>query len=229
MKAHFTIEISNFKSIEVLPNNWTTEDYKAIMQTLNFGDVSKIAAADLKEMCYLCLADEAPEVAATVVLTHVFNERLNRNQIDQLSHEIQAENMWEEYADLSMHEEFFNVGQLLFNAYNGKFPHPQAVTFNVNIKTNQKNIQALLNTFSEIEIIRILTQAMPPNTLLKRLFGTELEGGVFDEAKNIIWQYKKLNDNNDTLSLEIISSSYFFQDLKFVDNFEAELELEEAD
>ena len=43
-------------------------------------------------------------------------------QIDNLSNEILEEKLWEEYADLSLHEEFFAVHQLLYDAFEGTAP-----------------------------------------------------------------------------------------------------------
>ncbi len=227
MKADFKVEITSFKTIEVLPNSWKNEDYLAIMDLLNYGDTSKILPADLKEMCFMCLADEAPEFSANVVLTYIFEDRLTSGQIDQLSHEMQTENMWEEYAELSMHEEFFNVGQLLYMAYNGKFPKPEAAQFSVKITMTSIANYTVFEKNTEENLIRILVQGMPENTLLKRLFNDELESGDFPEAKNILWQVKKDEADGTAINFTIVSSLYFFHDLKFTNNFEGTLLLEE--
>ncbi len=226
MKANLKIELKSFKTIEVLPNSWTNDDYRTIMSLLDFGDTASVQPSELKEMCFMCLADEAPEKSASVLLDYIFNDRLNSGQKDNLSFEMQSENMWEEYAELSMHEEFFNIGQLLYQAYNGKFPHPEAAQFSINIAASNGDSLDAFDERIEENLLRILVQGMPENTLLKRLFTSELENGDFDEAKNIIWQYTKEEGSGNSLDFEIISSLYFFHDLKFANDFEGTLEIE---
>ena len=80
-----------------------------------------------------------------IILKYIFDERLNDGQIDNLSNEIRDEKIWEEYADLSLHEEFFNVTQLLYETYNGKFPFPEAVKFEFKVSTNKAVDFAILN------------------------------------------------------------------------------------
>ena len=67
---------------------------------------------------------------------------------------------------------------------------------------------------------------MPENTLINRLYDEQLENGSFDEAKHIIWQLKKESNSSNNLVFSIISSPYWFKDLKYVDAFEAQLNLD---
>lgn len=222
MKTKFNVEVLKFSTIQELPGAWTNEDYKALLDVMEFGDTSEIQESDLKEMAMMSITDNEPDEAAKIILKYIFKDRLNDGQKDNLSHEMIDEKIWEEYADLSMHEEFFNAGQFLYKAYNGKFPSPDAVQFQVKVTGKNAHDLELFDKNTETPLLRLLVKGMPDNTLINRLFKDKIEGEDFDEAKDIIWQLKKLKNDSTTITFEIISSNYWFHDLKFVESFEGE-------
>lgn len=227
MKLRYTIEPIKFQTIEELPHAWNDADYKKLLDTAEYGDTSDLSSQELKEMCLLSISDNEPDEAAKLILAYVFGERLNQGQIDNLSHEMETEKVWEEYAELSMHEEFFNATQLLYKAYNGKFPHPEAVRFRMKVTSKEKMGMEIFEKDTEAGLVRLLVQGMAENTLINRLFDDELKGGDFKDAKDIIWQYTKESAEDNSRIFEIISSTYWFNDLKFAETFEAMLETEE--
>lgn len=222
MKTSFKIELLTFSNINHLPEAWSQNDYRQLLELMDYGDTATILPDDLKEMCLLSITDYQPEEAASIVLEYVFKDRLNSGQIQNLSHEMQEEKMWEEYADISMHEEFFNIGQLLYEAYNGKFPHPEAITFKVCIDSEKENdLQCFDSNEIENTLLQLLIQGLPENTLINRLFKDELENGNLEQAKDIIWQFKMLEGRGNSIEFEIISSAYWLQDMKYVETFDA--------
>lgn len=227
MKLQYTLEPIKFQVIEELPHAWKDDDYRELLESAEYGDTSELSSQELKEMCLLSISDNEPDEAAKLILAYVFGNRLNQGQIDNLSHEMETEKVWEEYAELSMHEDFFNATQLLYKAYNGKFPHPEAIRFKIEVTSKEKTGIEIFEEDTEAALIRLLVQGMPENTLIKRLFDDELKGGDFKDAKDIIWQYTQEAGDNDSLIFEIISSTYWFQDLKYAESFEASLETKE--
>lgn len=227
MKTSFTVEILKFTSIQVLPNSWNNQNYIDLLNLMEFGDTSEIAPNELKEMCLMSLTDNEPEDAAKLVMEYVFENRLTKGQIDNLSNEMLDEKIWEEYADLSMHEEFFNVNQLLYEAFNGKFPQPEAVSFKAKITTTDKDGFSVFNTFPEASLLRLLVSGMPENTLIFRLFEEQVAGDSFTDAKDIIWQLKIDTLDDKERIVEVISSSYWFHDLKYITSFEGETHADE--
>lgn len=223
MKINFKVKPDHVKTIEVLPNSWNTEDYKNLLEIMDYGDASELSEKELEEMCLLSLSDNEPNEAAEIVLKYLFKEQLNEGQVHNLSHEMLEEHPWEEYADLSMHETFFNAGQLLYKAYNGKFPHPTAIHFEVTFEVKSNIMLDIFKEDTETQIVRILAQGMPENTLLKRLFKDELEEGDFNETKDIIWQLKKLSETDTSITYDVLSSKRWFEDFKYVEDFEATL------
>ncbi|WP_027392456.1 hypothetical protein [Aquimarina latercula] len=226
MKTLFEVELLKFEYLKELPNFWTFKNYRELLTLLEYGDTSDISAEDLKEMCLLSLTDNEPEEAARIVLEYVFKERLTSGQLDNLSHEIVDEKLWEEYSDLSMHEDFFNVTQLLYEAFNGKFPHPEAVKFQIKITTKDEEDLWVFKKNGESALIRLLTQGMPKNTLINRLYNYQIRSNEFNEARDIVWQYIQIETNNNSVTFEILSSAYWFKDLKYLTSFEAEMHSE---
>ncbi|TFG75992.1 MAG: hypothetical protein E4H26_05235 [Flavobacteriales bacterium] len=226
MKLNFTIAPVKFAIITVLPNSWQNEDYLKLLELMEYGDTTDLTDAEVKEICLLSLADSEPEAAAKIVLAYLFGSRLKSGQIENLSHEMIDEKMWEEYAELSLHELFFNATQLLYEAFNGTFPHPEAAGFKVKISPKEKMAQSVFDKNTEIALIRLLVQGMPQNTLINRLFEDQMQEGAFEDAKDIIWQYKMELEDDGSMVFEIISSLYWFHDFKYADTYTAALNIE---
>ena len=221
MKKMFTVKPTGFKTITELPHSWSEQDYKNLLELMEFDGIAELTSQELREMCLMSLTDNEPEDAAKIVLEYVFSDKLNKGQIDNLSNELLEEKLWEEYADLSMHENLFKVHQLLYDAFEGTFPHPEAVSFSVNITAKDKGLD-VFHTYPEAPLLRLLVAGMPPNNLIYRLFDEQVKGEQFPEAKDIIWQLKKEQGQEGELLFTIISSSYWFKDFKYVETYDAE-------
>ena len=228
MTSLFLVEKLKFNAIQELPNSWSNQNYLDLLDLMDYGDTSELESEELKEMCLMSLTDNDPEDAAKILLEYVFKGRLTKGQIDNLSNEMLDEKIWEEYADLSMHEEFFNVNQLLYEAYNGKFPHPEAVRFQVKITAINNEEFSILEKFPEAALLRLLVSGMPENTLIFRLFEEQITGGKFSDAKDIIWQIKIDFVNEKERVVEVISSSYWFHDFKYITKFEGDTHADET-
>tara|TARA_R110000868_G_scaffold213832_1_gene463975 strand:- start:7293 stop:7979 length:687 start_codon:yes stop_codon:yes gene_type:complete len=225
MKHLFTINPTSFKVVHELPNAWSNAHYLKLLELMDYGDTTGLDPKEVREMCLLSISDNEPEEAAKIILEYIFQDRLNSGQIDNISNEMVEEKIWEEYAELSMHEEFFNVTQILYDAYNGKFPHPEAVVMQIEFTAKNPKSIAVFESDIEANLIRLITSGMPENTLIKRLFDDQLNGEDFPDAKDIIWQYKKTATEGDKLVYEIISSTYWFHDFKYIEEYEAELKV----
>ena len=224
MKLDCTVDVWDFKTIQRMDGFWTPQKYIDLLNLMDYSDTAAVAVEELEEMCLLALSDNRPEESAELVLSYVFGDALRIGQVKALADDIIDEKLWVEYADISKHEQFFNCGQLLYEAYGGTFPKPEAVSFKVRITSKATEIKAVGNDNIETDLIRLLAQGMPENALINRLFEKQLIEGNFAEAKDIIWH---LSQSQIGLSKEfkIISSGYWFDDLKFTDSFRAVLQL----
>ena len=219
--SSFKVDILSFETINELPNSWEKSDYLALLNNIDYDNPEEIKDAELKEMCLMALTDFEPAEAAKIVLDYVVNERLTEGQIENLSHEILTEKLWEEYPELSLHPDFFRATQLLYQAYNGKFPRAEAVQFQIRI-TSENGDLSIFETNPEAPILRLLAVGMSDRSLIHRLFSDQLEGSEFQEAKHILWQLNPISKDEKSLTFEIVSSSYWLDDIKFADSYEAE-------
>ena len=219
----FSVERLTFQHLSALPNAWQPADYLALLTKLDYENPEAIAPAELREMTQLALTDLEPAAAAEVVLGHLVGDELTPGQLDQLAHQLPEEKLWEENPRLDLHPHFFSATQLLYDAFNGKFPHPQAVEFQVKITATDPADLAVFEPEPAVPLVRVLAAGLPERALLHRLFSEQLAGGEFAEAASILWQAKQVEKTDNSLTFDIVSSSYWLEDIKFADTYEATL------
>ncbi|MFD2786798.1 hypothetical protein [Hymenobacter rubripertinctus] len=224
----FTVERLTFDSLSELPNSWQPADYKALLAKTGYDNPDEIAPDELKTMAHMGLTDLEPTEAAQLVLEYLFGEELTEGQIENLAHQMLTEKLWEENPELSQHEGFFKATQLLYTAYNGKFPRAEAVQFQVKLTAADPASLAVFDTQPEAPLLRLLAQGMPENTLLKRLFSEQLDGASFPSAPHIIWQLTPSQRTADSLVFDVVSSAYWLDDFKYADTYEATTQAEEV-
>ena len=217
----FTVERLSFETLTELPNSWQPADYQNILRKTGYDNPEELAPGELKTMCLMGLTDLEPTEAAQVVLEHLFADQLTEGQIENLAHQMLTEKLWEENPELDQHEGFFKATQLLYAAYNGKFPRTEAVQFQVRLTTTDAAALAVFDEAPEAPLLRLLAQGMPDNTLLKRLFHEQLAGAAFPEAPAIIWQLTPSDRTEKSVVFELVSSAYWLDDFKYADTYEA--------
>ena len=218
---NFTVERLSFQHLAELPTAWQNADYLALLIKMEYDNPAAIAPAELKEMCQMSLTDLEPAAAAQLVLEYLFADQLAPGQLEQLAHQMQTEKLWEENPKLELHEGFFNATQLLFEAYNGKFPHPQAVQFQVKVTAAEATGLAVFDHDPAAPLLRLLGTGMSDRALLHRLFGDQLAGPTFAEAPFILWQLTPIEKTAASITFDVIGSDYWLEDFKYADTYEA--------
>ena len=191
MKYH--IIINAVKLVESLNDAWNTTDYLQLLNAFGFEDTNNLKPEEIEEMLFMAISDFEPEEAATIVLKYKLSEFLNDNQIDQISNDMLIDKISEEYADISLHHQLFNINQLLHKAYNGKFPKAKATIVDFEIQPNE-------NITKEI-VLKAFNATLTRSNVIKRLFANAIAGNEsFDEAESIIWDLKSTGANSYTLT-----------------------------
>lgn len=181
---NYHIIINDVKTVEQLENAWTNEDYRALLAELGFEDTKDFGTMELWELLLMALSDLEPNEAASLVLKYRMSDALNENQIDQLSHEMQLDKISEEYPNIALHNELFNVNQLLFKAYNGTFPNAKATIIEFKMTPKQDHGEAL----TKEHIVKAFDKTLYKGSVIKRLFSSHIAGEeAFEEAEDIIW------------------------------------------
>lgn len=191
MKYH--IIINAVKLVESLNDAWNASDYLQLLNAFGFEDTANLKPEEIEEMLFMAISDFEPEEAATIVLKYKLSEFLNDNQIDQISNDMLIDKISEEYADISLHHQLFNINQLLHKAYNGKFPKAKATIVDFEIQPNE-------NITKEI-VLKAFNATLTRSNVIKRLFANAIAGNEsFDEAESIIWDLKSTGANSYTLT-----------------------------
>lgn len=70
----------------------------------------------------MAITDFEPKEAAAIVLENKLSEELIKGQVEQISNDMLLDKISEEYPEINLHSRLFHFNQLLFKAFNGKFP-----------------------------------------------------------------------------------------------------------
>lgn len=178
----YTLKINTIKSVDELEGSWTNADFVALLTKFDYADADKLKQNELKDFLFMAISDFEPDEAATIVLDYKLSEVLTEGQIDNLSHEMTREKVSENYSDISIHKILFDINQLLYKAYNGKFPKAIAnvIDFEIQAETDEEITKAI--------VLQSFAIGLSDRNLIIRLFKEQLEGKVaFPEAEGILW------------------------------------------
>lgn len=208
-----SIQVLDVKKITELPGAWTMDDYRHILELCDYPDIDKLSEAELPEMCLMALSEFEPEDAAEKLLNYRLNHLLTDGQIHQLCHEMQEDQVAEEYPNILAHHQLFNVNQLLNKAFKNRFPGGKAISAELQLNLPESY------SFKQIDpdhdfLVRMLAQCLPSHNVINRLYDEQLVNGEFiTDAEGIIWVVQTLLQNERALHLRLFSSFYWLDDL----------------
>lgn len=221
MQTGFDVKITAFKNISRIEGAWSDEDYKALLVMMGFEDgLDGLEGAELEEMCFMSLSDFEPNEAARFVLTYLFPDDFSEGKLDQLSHDMPEERLWEEFSDSQHHHKFFNAYSILQRAFNGTFTAPTGVQFVVQVTAKKPEEFSVFGEEPNAAMVRLLAGAMDDRTILHRLYSDQISGDTFAEADGILWQMERTSKTDLEAQYSITSSAFWFSSLEEVDSFE---------
>src|SRR5690606_13802831 len=195
---NYHIVINSVKNVEEFKDAWTSTDYIELLDRFGFPGADNSKPEELEELLFMAISDFEGHEAAAILLDYKLSEHLNPNQIDQMSHDMLLDKISEEYRDISLHHQLFNINQLLHRAYNGTFPNAKATVVTFEITPNEDITKAIA--------LQALSQTLADNNVIKRLFPDQLKGNeAFDEAEAIVWKLTSKGEN----SYELVTSEYW--------------------
>jgi hypothetical protein len=215
----FTIRLKKIRTIEKIEGFWKKEDYINLLELFDYSDTQSLHETELLDMLSMAISDFEPEDASEILLTYKLKSVLKEGQIKNLSHEMLEDKVAEEYPNILLHYPLFNINQLLYEAYNGKFPKTLASVLDIELNFAQK-----VNITKEI-VLRTLSDLLSEKSLLKRLFNEQLDSeNELKDVEGIIWELKTTGEN----TYQLISSDYWLNKEDFEkDEFSGELKEEE--
>jgi hypothetical protein len=218
----YSIKIYKIATVNTLPDYWTIDDYKKLLDKFGFADAESTDLKELQELLFMAIADYETNEAAAIVLDYKLSTHLNEGQIDQLSHEMLLDRISEEYPEIGLHKDLFSINQLLYKAYNGKFLNTEATIVDFEITP----ISNADKTITKEIILKCFAQNLTKSNIANRLFGNQiLAKEEFKEANDVIWELYK-NDKQ----YKITTSDYWMGKNEFLsDDFEADIEFFDQD
>jgi hypothetical protein len=215
LTPRYEVRVIRFDVLEQLDGAWVNDDFLALLDAMEYGDTATISSDELRDMCVLSLQDLEPRAAAALILRHKLGNLLSDGEIRNMSNEMLDEKLWEEHADMTLHEALFNIGSLLYLAFPLTCPEPDAVRVKLAVSAvNAPARAALSGTLSESFVVRLLGDGMDRNAVLHRRFGEQLVGSAFPEADKVIWTVCSQSAGEHAVEVEVVSSGYWLDALR---------------
>ena len=204
----YAIKIHKISTVDEIPDAWNVEDFKVLLTRFDFANNEVNNLKELRELLFMAIADKDPSEAAKIVLDYRLSDHLNEGQIDSLSYEMLVDKISEEYPKIFLHKELFNVNQLLYKAFNGKFPNTKATIVDFEI-TPFLHADKIIT--KEI-VLKCFAKNLDTHNLIIRLFGKQLNAEeAFAEANDIIWDL-----HYTERGYRFITSEYFMSKDEFL-------------
>ncbi|MEQ8472345.1 MAG: hypothetical protein RIC35_14225 [Marinoscillum sp.] len=219
-KTKFSVSVQSVKKIYELPESWSAEECKQLLQFADFENVDSLDTSELKDYAIMLLQDQEPAEAAETVLTYKFGSTLKTGQIQNLAHEMMDEKLWEEYQDISLHKELYNTSVLMKEAFPKKFPETNALKCTLSVGVANDPMKQTLLQADKAFVARMLAHGMDDHALINRLFDTQVSGDKFPEAESIIWDYQWTSIEG-AMVLTVHSSHYWLHYLDEVGDYES--------
>jgi hypothetical protein len=220
----YKISIEKVSNVDEIREYWTKEDYIQLLKKFDFPDAEDSDPENLRELLFMAISDFEPSEAAKLVLEYKLGEQLSEGQIEQISNDMLIDTVCEEYPEMELQSTLFHVNQLLFKAFNGKFPSSSATIIHCSITPAN---EAAVSNLSEKSVLRLLNDGLSDRNIIKRLFEEQMNGDAeFPEAKNIIWNLEVSENNHFKITT---SGNLIKKEEVIASEWEKEIEEDDSD
>jgi hypothetical protein len=216
---NYQIKIKNVNTVDQIEGYWTEKDIVELLGKFGFPDVSDTDKESLNDLLSMAITDYEPKEAAAIVLEYKLADHLNDGQIQQISNEMLIDKVCEEYPEIGLHAILYHVNQLLFKAYNGKFPNAKATIVECTITPLEGEADKEL---SKENVLKLFSKGLSDSNIINRLFDPQMhENADFPEAEDILWDLS----TTDKINYIMNTSENWLKKEDFIDwEFESSLE-----
>ena len=217
---NYQTRIKRIDTVNEVEGYWSDDDLIQLLDRFNYPDGATAEKKNLPELLEMAISDYEPSEAGEIVLLYKFSEELNEGQIQQIAHNMLIDKVCEEYPEIQMQGRLFHVNQLLFKAYNGKFPNAKASVVHLSMVPEEDNGGKIL---TKENVLKLLNNGLSDRNLIKRLFNDQMMQNIpFPEAEGIIWEL----NTNDTINYTLVTSENWINNEDLI-SFEFDSVLEE--
>ena len=217
------MQVLDLREVHLLPEGWTPDDYRGLLTHIEYDDVSGIPHDELKDMAQLALSDFDLEQAAIKVLEFRLGDQLSKGQRQNLAEELREDRIWEEYSDIALHEELFNIVYLLYGTFPKEFSTPDITKLKIRITSINRESQSNLVNPSASFLARVLDDGMDGRNIMHRLFSDRIKANSFPESEHILWKFEasgfSVSESSNTFT--IYTSWNWIEGLKGVAQFDS--------
>ena len=193
---NYQIAIKRIDTVNEVEGYWSDEDLVQLLEKFNYPDGATADKSSLPELLEMAISDYETNEAAEIVLKYKFPDRLTDGQIEQIAHNMLIDKVCEEYPEIDMQGTLFHINQLLFKAYNGKFPNAKASIVHFSMTPIDGEAQKL----TAENVLKLLNKGLSDRNLIKRLFENQVSQNItFPEAEYIVWELTTTDDINYSL------------------------------
>ena len=225
MRIKCNVQVISKKTIYEIPNAWTGNDYRSIMAQLGLNQ--KVEFSEVEEMAINALADQDHKVSAALLLNYKLKDHLTKDQIQNLSYDMMKVNISEEYPDIFIQHELFNINQLLHKVYKDRFLKNKAIELILTLKLDQISYMR-----DEDWINNIILKALSPELgdHLEKLRMNEDEINSRDRislASGIFWKTEICKAMDGCFDIRLFSSRYWLGNVQPGLAYETTIEVSE--
>lgn len=222
MNSIFDVLIMELKTVYDIPEIWTAELYRQLLQATEYDEIDEIEAADLPEMTLMALQDMKPETAAETALS-VLAADLSVGVRQNLAHDMKEQRMWEEFGTPEYHKAIFATAVLLNQAFPKIYLRPDIARLILKVTPDNAATSSQLAAPTSATAARLIAEGMNENSTLHRLYAPQLTNGRFPEADTIIWQAQARNLGAESAEWVIYGSWYWLRPLQATRNYSANI------
>ncbi|WP_242499169.1 hypothetical protein [Flavobacterium sp. 140616W15] len=218
---NYQIVIKRIDTVNEVEGYWSDEDLIQLLERFNYPDGASAEKSSLLELLEMAISDYEPNEAAEIVLKYKFADRLSDGQIEQIAHNMLIDKVCEEYPEIDMQGTLFHINQLLFKAYNGKFPNAKASIVHFSMTPTDGEVQKL----TAENVLKLLNNGLSDRNLIKRLFENQMSQNIsFPEAVAIVWELT----TEDNINYSLVTSENWINN-EDINEYEFESVLEEIE
>jgi hypothetical protein len=170
----YKVKINSVKTVDELEGAWSTKDFIALLEKFGYTDATKLNQNELRDYLFMAITDFDPVEAAAILIDYKLSEVLTEGQTDHLSQEMFRVKVAENHSDIYIHKILFNINQLLYKAYNGKFPYTRANVIEFEMRPEHDEETEL----TKETVLKALSISLSESSLLNRLLKDQTEGKV---------------------------------------------------
>ncbi len=198
-KTNYKIEIKKIDTVEEIPGYWTAENYIELLEKFAYPDAGSADKDSLEDLLLMAITDFEEREAAVILLDYLLAADLNEGQIQQLSNEMLIDKVCEEYPVIELHSRLYAINQLLYKAYNGKFPNAKATIIECSFAAVEQAEPAV--KLSKENALILFNMGLSDRNIIKRLFDAPMsQKAAFPEAEGILWDFETTDGIHYTIS-----------------------------